>query len=358
MARRWEHSFKTQDSFQRRQASHQPPPAASDGQRRCAQGTWCLSPVLTRQDDGTFKREAGYTYQPFCHRDRGVVIEKLEGFPSAYARLAVEGSLLRRAGSTVRMPYGPKIPLHEGMDALRREIALTLGSWHARVAAVANLTQPLGLAVLGGGKESVKAAARVLPVNIDVLLGLPPAWMTRRVPIPPRLHSVPPSRFPDWLPSGHLQPPKPGWEPIPSDVADRYADAEIVRIGSDYLTVLVELDGEAAGLEILRLHHRAERLLGEVRQRADTLDGVPCHECEDMALERAEPPSDPAMPEMFSRCASCHHMMTRAEYQDWAGRYAGWARSVSLSCRRCQLGRHEECVYGKCECQACGHLAA
>lgn len=359
----WMVSFRERDSYrersngngQHRNGHDVLPSVTSDGQRPCGQGTWCLSPVLTRQDDGTYRRDPGLGYRAFCDRDRNLIAERLEDLPEGYKRLGDEAGELRASGSTLRMPFGPKIPLHEGMEALHREMARTLAGWHARVAGIAKLTPPPPLAVLGadGLRRAVRSATGILAAHIDVLLGLQPGWMTRYVPVPPSADVAAPS-VRDWLPSGDLQPPRPRNEPLPEDVTLAYGDAEIVRAGAGYIAVLIEVDGEAAGLEVLGLHRRALRLLGEVRQRPDSLDGVPCKRCDDMALERAEPPSDPALPEMYSRCASCHDEMSPKDYRAWSDWYAGWARGADLTCHRCENGAHDQCEYRGCACPDTG----
>jgi hypothetical protein len=341
-----------------------------EGERTCAQGAWCASPVLVRQEDGTFRREPRPGPRAFCDRDRGIIRDRLGDFPEGYDRLGEEMTELRRAGSTMRMPFGPSLPLHEGIEALMAEMARTLAGWHARVAAVARLTPPDPELVARDGRKVVARAAAVLcaDTHIDTLLGLEEGWMTRSVPVPFR-HEPEIARDPiarpawrvparDWLPVPGLVQPARSREPLPPDIADEYADCEIVRVGADFLKVMKQPGGKDAGLDILSLHRRCERLLGEVRQYAETLDGVPCRECEDMALERAEPPSDPSRPAMYSVCASCRDMMTLNEYRQWSAWYARWADGAGLECVRCQRGYHGDCIYGGCQCMACGHVAA
>jgi hypothetical protein len=346
--------------------------------RACAQGTWCASPVLIRQEDGTYRREPRPGPRAFCDRDREIIRDRLGELPEGYGRLGEEMQELRRAGgSNLRMPFGPSLPLHEGIEALMREMARTLAGWHARVAAVARLTPPDPELVIRDGSKVVARAAAVLcaDTHIDTLLGLEDGWMTRSVSVPFRHEQEivrdpiarPAWRVParDWLPvPGQVQAAR-SREPLPPGIAEEYADCEIVHVGADFLKVMKQPGGEQAGLDILSLHRRCERLLGEVRQHAETLDGVPCRECDDMALERAEPPSDPSRPAMYSACASCRDTMTLAEYRQWSAWYARWADGAGMECARCQRGYHEQCEYsarvsahGGCRCMACGHLAA
>lgn len=347
--------------------------------RPCAQGIWCAAPILVREDGGGFRREPRPGPRPFCDTDREIIRDKLDALPDAYRGLSHEIAEMRRAGSSGHMPFGPKLPLHEGMEALMREMTVTLATWHARVAATARLTPPDSDAVHSNGLKAVAAAARVLcaGTHIDTLLGLEHEWMIRSVSVPfrhePEILRDPIARpawrlpSPDWLPQPGQVHASTRRGPVPPDLAEELADCEIVRVGADYLKVMRQPTGVDAGLDILSLHRRSDRLLGEVRQHADTLDGVPCRnqDCGDMALERAEPPSDPSQPAMYSVCASCRHMMSLEEYREWSAWYARWADGAGLECVRCQRGDHDQCLYnaaisehGGCQCMACGHIAA
>ena len=350
--------------------SHSNPYAEDETGQPCAQGAWCSWPILVQQDNGSFARAPRPGPRTFCDRDRGIIRERLEALPEGYERLGEEMQVLRSSGSNLRMPFGPSLPLHEGMEALMREMARTLAGWHARVAAVARLTPPDGAAILTHGLKVISRAVLVLcaETHIDTLLGLEAGWMTRSVSVPFRHEpeilrdpiARPPWRVPalDWLPVPGLVQPRRGREPLPPDIAEELGDCEIVRVGADYIAVMKQPGGADAGWEILSLHRRCERLLGEVRQHPDTLDGVPCRECEDMALERAEPPSDPSQAAMYSFCVTCRATMTLEDYRQWSAWYAKWADGAGLECVRCQRGYHDQCIYGACECMACGHLAA
>jgi len=161
---------------------------------------------------------------------------------------------------------------------------------------------------------------------------LQPGWMTRMVPLAQGRHGQPAA--------------------ISDAAVELYGDSEIVRVGVDQVTLMTQLGGEAAGAEILRLHYRSLAILGEVSEQAETLDGVPCRKCEDMALERAEPPSDPSLPAMWSQCASCRDQMSHEDFAAWAAMYAKWAEDMALTCKRCQGERCSECVYPGCGCQS------
>lgn len=147
--------------------------------------------------------------------------------------------------------------------------------------------------------------------------------------------------------------------PVPADLEDEIGEEEIVRVGDGWVKVIVQRDGTDAGLEILDLHYQARRLLGETPARPEPLDGIPCRECEQIALERAEPPSDPTLSAMHSRCSLCGAVMTKDEFDQHVIRYKSWAESVpGLACKRCQKGEHSACSWPACDCRARGHVAA
>jgi hypothetical protein len=349
--------------------AHSDPNTPADDERRCARGPWCASAELVQQPDGSFARQGKTGPRAYCDRDRGVILSKLGDLPGGYDRLGEEMEELRAAGSALRMPFGPKLPLHEGMDALRSEMARTLVAWHARVAGLARLSMPDAEALFSRPRTALARSVAVLcaETHIDTLLGLQPGWMTRYVPV--ALRGLPEvSRDPiarprhrvaaaDWRPDETVAAGR-RFAPLPPEVAQDYADCEIVSVGPGSIKLLVLLDGADAGLDIFSLHRRCQRLLGEVAGQAEILEGVPCRECEDFALERAEPPSDPAREAMYSVCWSCRHHMDLDTYRAWAAWYSRWADGARLECRRCHLGMHETCEYGRCQCEACAKIPA
>jgi hypothetical protein len=283
-------------------------------------------------------RMPGLTYRAFCEPCTDYITTCLDELPAAYERLAAEIGEPSRAGFTGHVPFGPREPLRKDIDALTRLTAGILGGWAARVRTVARLSQPDPQRD-PASLEAVTDAADILKDHAAALLALPPGWMTRTYPLHPGRHGKPAK--------------------IPPELADLLADEEIVRIGVDYLTVTTRLGGAAAGNEIIDLWYRARKILGETRAPTETFDGVPCRNCEDMALERAEPPSDPKLPAMKSRCASCSDMMTADEFAGWASRYAQWAQSARLpACRRCSRGQHDQCSWLACPCRNAGHSTA
>lgn len=297
----WQHSFRTTPSQPER-------PTADEGQRYCARADWCASSVIVTED-GKTRRDPALGYQAFCIRDREHIARSLDEIPALYTRLHAElGEKGTAHGERVSMSRSAPLPLNTSVDALMRSITEALYSWHERVAAVARLSFPSAdLSRRRRDAIAVDQAVTVLGGHLDALLALgsEDMWRTR--------------------PEG-LQ--------------------------------MEELDGAAAGLEILSLHYRIRAVIGETRPHSETFDGIPCRACEDMALERAEPPSDPDAAAKKSRCASCGDTMDDEEFGAWADRYSKWADSAGLlACRRCQKGKHEQCAWDSCPCRATGHPA-
>ena len=304
-----------------------PVPAATgeDSQHPCGQGDWCHA--ATKDADGAW--HAALTYQPFCPACRSRIAACMEELPGACVRMLVQIGLRPRTGKAVRVPPGPREPIRLEIDALIRETAWVLGSWHERVAAVARLSPPDTQAAVSHPVEAVRDAAAVLGAHLDAMLALPLEPMARVM--------YSPKAAEEWITS--VDPGELG----------------TVRLSGEAF-MMPRLSGVNAGREILDLQHRARKVTGEVKARPESFDGVPCRECEDMALERAEPPSDPERPAMHSKCASCRHEMTREEYDAWAAMYRKWAESVpGLSCRRCQNGIHDQCAWPRCDCRARNH---
>jgi hypothetical protein len=306
-----------------------------DGQRQCARDQYCFSRVIDITD-GVRTVTGALTPRIFCDRCRDHIKDRCGELPAAYERLAAELGEPARRGEMVRTPFGPRLPLRENVDVLMRLMASTLCGWECRVRSVARLTprdpyRPVDTA------ESVEQAASTLVTHLDVLLALQPKWMTRAISLGLGRHGEAAT--------------------IPAATEELHGDREIVRLGVDFVALMVELGAQDAGQEILRLHYRALAVLGEVTKQPETLDGVPCRRCEDMSLERAEPPSDPSLPVQWSVCATCHDHMSQPDYAAWAALYASWADGSGLTCQRCSNGDCRECVYAGCACTAC-HAAA
>jgi hypothetical protein len=333
----WQVSFERGDSFKDRQRAHQQPPAGdASEQHPCARADWCYGRTVTTVD-GKAVITPALTYRAYCDRCAAHVGECLDALPAAYLRLHGELGEAPRRGQAVHSPFGPRLPLREDIDALMRLMAATLCGWEARVRAVARL-EPRNPELPVHTLESVGQSAEKLATHLEVLLALQPGWMVRAVNLAPGRHGKPAAICDE---TGQLIE---RLEPI--------ADTDMMRLGVDFIATLVPLSGEDAGREILQLHYKALSTLGETRKQAETLDGVPCRnpECEDMALEMAEPPSDPSLPAMYSRCASCSATMSREDFTAWAAMYAAWADDLALTCRHCKAGRCGQCTYARCAC--------
>lgn len=310
-------------------------PSGTSAQRRCARDTRCSAKTRDQESGEWLPAPAN---QPLCPADRDVLITHLGEIPACYERLGRLSLEPVKAGRAVRVAPGSRVLANPEADALMREAAVILGGWAARVRAVPQLS----LARHGhppGSQEQVKADCKTLADFPDPLLALPPGPMTRTW---------------NWRPGSAM----------PGDLEKVIADLEIVRAGDGWAVALTCLDGEDAALEILDLRSRAVRLLGETPAPPDLLDGIPCRACEAMSsLERVPvPPPDPEKPEPpYSRCTvpGCRDEMTRREYGAWVKQYEAWTRGAGvLTCRRCDLGAHEECQWRHCSCATGGHLAA
>jgi hypothetical protein len=357
-----------------------------EGQRICSRQPpeWCSGSRIVDQGDGTFRREPGLTYRAFCDPCRDRIRTCLDEFPTAYLRLAASlGDPPKVGAGNVRSPFGPSEPVRAEVDALMRTIAAVLAGWEARVRAVAHLTpRNPGRDLLAPG--SVAGAAVTLHGHVDALIALQPGWTSRVFTYPPgRTRSVPvPTsvcrrcklRISYSVQSGLWRAADPdacslGCEHEPSSIVipDRpilpaeldavIGGIEMINGGDGWVKVPQLLSGAEAGNEILDLHHRARKILGETRPQPESFDGIPCRSCNAMgSLERAEPPSDPRLPAKMSRCDSCGDTMDAKEFREWAAWYARWAEGAGLpSCRRCQNGDHEQCAWQACTCDRAEH---
>jgi hypothetical protein len=304
---RWAYSFRSSDFSgesrrDRGRTSAAPPLALADAGpldgRPCAQGEWCASAVTADTSDGP-ERIPLRGPRAFCDPDRGKVETALNALPRDYAALAADLGSPGQAAGAVRSPFGPRIPLRLGTEALMRSMTESLTSWHDRVAGIASLTPPPDRDEeqrrIARDGWLTSRAVQVLAPRLDALLALPPEPMRRTA-------------------THHLV------QLLGDDAPDG-----TVRAG--YASLRPDLDGGDAGLEILRLHRMARAVLGETRPRPVELLGVPCRreECDMRALRRADLPDDPGENPPWSECAECGDVMTEAEYRDWVKRYARWA---------------------------------
>lgn len=299
MARKWDrgYSFRSADFSGHREhkyggASAAPPAGLTEGQRPCARGEWCASPVMAA-DGGETRREGAPGYQAFCARDELAIGRWLGELPEQYVHLSGELGKPSARGRTVRVPFGPRIALRADVDALMRAIAESLVSWHERVAAIGRLSFPEDRRRDG---RAVADAVDVLKPRLTVLLALQREPMRRAIDL--------------------------------RDVAALPDDAEGI-VHCAFAEHDADLDGTDAGLEIISLRHLARALLGETRDRPEELTGVPCRAdgCGWRSVYRAELPSSEDEPAWWSECARCRDRMTEAEYREWVSLVAAYERN-------------------------------
>jgi hypothetical protein len=265
-----------------------------DGNQPCRRDGWCASSVIVYDTpDGTGRREPSYGPRPFCERDALLVERSLTELPAQYAHLATELGRPSGRPSTIRVPFGPRVPLRVDVDALMRLIAESLTSWHERVAAAASLTFP-GQRRRAG--KAVQRAADVMTGRVAALIALPPEPMTRSVDI--------------------------------RDLAAFPGDTPGV-VHAAFAEVVVDLDGGDAGMEIMNLRYLARATLGETKAKPEELVGVPCRAdgCGWRAVYRAELPSDPDEPVWWTECARCGDRMSEETYREWVALCAAYERN-------------------------------
>lgn len=287
---------------------------ALDGRRDCARGDWCSSDeAVTRWEDGQRIVTPERGYRPFCDSDRAAIRDALASFPRRWTDLTRE--LGERASATAqRRASRESAPMEyrADVDALMRLMVDSCVSWHDRVAAVPGA----GLEPFPGAPDPEKQAemrfrrgfyilagcADALAPRLDVLVGLPPAPMSRTLSAT-------------------------AWAEVLARIpraCEHYPSASRLRtLGSGDAEIVTWLDGTRAGLEILHLDYRCQSTLGEIPPKAEPLDGVRCYKCQQVnTLVRAELPSDPAATVYWSRCKrrSCGHQLTERQYQQHVAR--------------------------------------
>lgn len=325
--------------------------AGTEGQRECARGIWCASRTVTVVN-GERVTEAALGPRAFCDHDSALIANCLRDLPGIFLRLEHELAQPAVTETSVHVPFGPSIPVRLDVDAAMRMTAFLLAAWAARVTATARLVTRAPHAPVLSPQSVKQAAAACGYRDAGVLLALQPSHMTQNVSIPPgrlghpalrgavgtcrkcgrKISQGPVSR--EWWGAdgitGHAacehQPrPEtvtlPASSPVPEDVAEAFADAEIVRAGADFLGLFVQRDGAAAGLEILHLHYWDRAVLRETPARPEELLGVECRskDCSALALRRAEPAWHSGDPDYYSECAVCGDLQTEEEYDHWVG---------------------------------------
>jgi len=270
-------------------------PNADDGywrdhERECARGEHCADPRLETVDGKTL-RFGAWTPRAFCDACRDQVEHALRGLPALHDRVRDEiGETGKAAGPKVAISKSAPVPINLAVDELLRDMAVVVVSWHERVAAVARLDDPDG---------DVARACTVLAAHVDVLLALPAEPMMRAMTL----------RDAAGLPPG---------------------TAGLVHVSAGYVDAIPLLGGANAGLEVLALHRRARRLLGETRIPARHLHGVLCR-CGHKQLYET---LDGHGQWDGAHCRHCRTDWTLDEYRDLVGEAAGRLRRAGVRRRR------------------------
>ncbi len=286
------YDFRASETLRR----DRPARGSDEGQRPCARGDWCASSVIVTGDRET-RREPALGYQAFCPRDRTFIARCLEEMPEQHLRLSDELGRPSGGSSSIRIPFGPRLPIRIDIDALLKLIAESLVSWHERVADVASLDFPShGLSRMRRETVAVVRAADVLAADLDALLALETAPMSRAWSL----------RDLENLPDGATG-----------------------IVHSVYVDATIDLGGADAWLEIINLRHLSRAVLGETRARPEELVGVPCRAdgCGWRSVYRAEISSREDEPQWWTECARCGDRMTEPDYREWVALCAAYERN-------------------------------
>lgn len=233
---------------------HMPHDTASEvdgGQRWCARGEHCAGRT-TMIENGERVVVPAATYRTFCDTDQNLIRDCLEELPHRYRqfgdRIGDKGSAtgLRVSGGG---QHGSPV-LNLGTEAFQRQIVEVVVSWEERVRDVARLTDVDGARRPG---VAVTDACDLLAKHVDALLSLDPADMYRTTDI------------------AHA-------ETLPHDATGW------VHPAAGWIGYNTPLGGEAAGFEVLNLHHRALHRLGLTPQHQDLISR--CWQCGERGLRR------------------------------------------------------------------------
>lgn len=251
---------------------HSAPEDYTEAQRECARSERCSDPRVMLVD-GRNTRLPALTYRAFCDVDRTMIQKALRDLPALYVRLRGEiGTKGQAVGPKVSSSKSAPIPINLAVDELLTELWTVLTSWHERVATVAHLTATA---------PDFLVCCAILAAHVDVLLALPEEPMGRSL----TLHDA--AKLP------------------PRTVG-------LVHRSAEYADVILHLDGARAGLEVLNLHYRARRLLGETKPPARHLNGVYC-DCGFAELyEVLDDDGQPA----GAKCRECGNEYDRDGYAD------------------------------------------
>lgn len=235
-----------------------PTPAGDDGLRECARGEHCAARTTVIENGRPVVRPAR-TPRPFCDpctaRIRAAILDLPVRYLEISARLAdrprPDGP--RVSGGTAA---APPVPINLGHEALQREMVDVVLSWEEEVRTRARLapadTQQSRRAVQA---TTLNRSCAVLAAHLPVLLALPPVPMRRSIDLSRR-------------------------ETLPQDAQVwEYPDA-------GWASYILDMDGTAAGIELLNLHHRALARLGWTPQHHDLRTPCPNPDCEMTLLRR------------------------------------------------------------------------
>lgn len=267
-----------------------------DEQRPCARGERCAEAAVVQTGEGIVKLPA-LGYRTYCSSDRSHIMNAIERLPDRYLHLALilpekgSGAEPRVSGSRT-----PPVPPRLDVDALMVEIVQTAWAWWERVALVARLSIPDGRERDG---FAISRMCTSLTAHLDVLLGLPPEWMGRRVTV---------RKAADLLAAGGV--------------------SGTVRPNAGYAEVFQDRSGADAGLDFLTLDRRCKHLLGLTPQHQDL--PVPCWACQERTVRRWDGAAGLADE---AHCLSCGETYTHERYQllmaDVAKRQRGEHREAS-----------------------------
>jgi len=216
-----------------------------DPQRECARAHRCANARI-ETENGRPVRRGAWTPRGICDTCATHLQRALHQLPDLWARLHDElGNKTPHHGPRVTVGKAePPVPINLAVDALLREAVHVLASWAERVAATARLNTEPGRRI---DQATVDTSCRILAAHVSTLLALPEEPMLRTMP----LHQA------ATLPPG---------------------TTGLVHPAAEYADVILPLDGTQAGVELLELHHRIRRMLGETRPPARHLP-TPCRCC-------------------------------------------------------------------------------
>jgi hypothetical protein len=292
------------------------------GQHDCERGDWCSSRLVTFVD-GERIVTPGQTPRAYCDRCQEYLAGCAADLPGYWLRLSLMTGDPLQATVPVHIPFGPQVIVREDIDSWLRYAAFTLGSWAGRVRGVPGL-QLSAPKYPHDTAKGVRDNAEVLRKHVSVLLALQDSWMTRQVPMPPMPRDEDmgfPAR--DWLPDGSLVIPRDPAAPFPDDLAEEYAEFELIRVTIDSIQPWMESGAVEAGRELQWLHYRARSLLLETNPPPELLI-APCRQCTWRALRRAYPESDR---DLYSRCDNCGDEMDWEDYNVNAKRWLAYHKA-------------------------------